>query len=183
MYNVFEVLNWLRIRNAKDLASENVNAEALTQMKAMKLLYYIQGAYLEKYGKRLFDSDIVAWKYGPVVVEVYDKYKGQRSIVDDYTESDIKDFEKLNNDPTAKEILSEIYVTLGSYSASTLMSKTHKETPWMSTPQSSVISDDKIRDYFVSVSFNKKLENNFKNKLFEETFWENKPSMDWLKDR
>lgn len=38
MYNVFEVLNWLRIRNIKDLASENVNAEPLTQMKAMKLL-------------------------------------------------------------------------------------------------------------------------------------------------
>lgn len=61
------------------------------------------------------------------------------------------------------------------------MNKTHKETPWMSTPQSSVISDDKIRDY--SVSFNKKLENDFKEKLFEETFWENKPSMDWLKDK
>lgn len=56
MYNVFEVLNWLRTRNIKDLISENVNAEPLTQMKAMELLYYIQGACSAKYNTRL-DKD------------------------------------------------------------------------------------------------------------------------------
>lgn len=183
MYDVFEVLNWLRIRNSRDLASENVNAEPLTQMKAMKLLYYIQGAYLSKYNTRLFDSSILAWKYGPVVKKVYDKYKGKRSIVDDCTLDDINDYWRLENDKKAKDILNKIYVVLGPYSASTLMKKTHRETPWLSTPQSCEISDAKIKAYFVSQSFNNQLDKEFKKNLFEETFLENKSSMDWLKDR
>lgn len=183
MYDVFQIVNWLRIRNAKDLASKNVNAESLTQMKAMKLLYYIQGAYLSKFDKRLFDNDIVAWKYGPVVTEVYDKYKGKRSIVDKYTQKDIDDYELIQRDVEVKECLNKIYVILGSYSASMLMQKTHNEDPWRSTAQSCVIPDEKIKDYFIRTSFNKKLESDFKERLFEETFLENKASMDWLKDK
>ena len=45
MYNVFQVVNWLRVRNNADLRIDP-NAEELTQMKAMKLLYYIQAASL-----------------------------------------------------------------------------------------------------------------------------------------
>lgn len=183
MYNVFEVLNWLRIRNIKDLISENVNAEPLTQMKAMKLLYYIQGAYLAKYNTRLFDSSISAWRYGPVVEKVYDKYRGKRSIVDTYNYQDIDDYKLLEKDEKAKEVLNKVYVVLGPYSASTLMKKTHNELPWSSTTQSCEISDSKIRDYFVSNSFNEELDKDFKENLFEETFLENKASMDWLKDK
>lgn len=51
MYNVFQVENWLRVRNNADLRIDP-NAEELTQMKAMKLLYYIQAASLVFTGKR-----------------------------------------------------------------------------------------------------------------------------------
>ena len=183
MYNVFEVLNWLRIRNIKDLASENVNEEPLTQMKDMKLLYYIQGAYLAKYNTRLFDSSILAWKYGPAVAEIHHKYKGQRSIVDTYTQKDIDDYKLIEKDNNAKEVLNKIYVVLGPYSASMLMKKTHNEYPWSSTTQSCEISDSKMKDYFTSTSFFEKLDKDFKENLFEETFLENKASMDWLKDK
>ena len=40
MYDVFKIVNWLRVRNNADLQADP-NAEELTQMKAMKLLYYI----------------------------------------------------------------------------------------------------------------------------------------------
>ena len=66
-YSVFKVVNWLRVKNNAELRLDP-NAEELTQMKAMKLLYYIQAASLVVTGKRMFDNDIVAWKYGPVVV-------------------------------------------------------------------------------------------------------------------
>jgi uncharacterized phage-associated protein len=76
-YSVFKVVNWLRVKNNAELRLDP-NAEELTQMKAMKLLYYIQAASLVVTGKRMFDNDIVAWKYGPVMQEVHDRYKGQR---------------------------------------------------------------------------------------------------------
>lgn len=69
MYDVFKIVNWLRVRNNADLQA-NPNAEELTQMKAMKLLYYIQAASLVVTGHRMFKDDIVAWRYGPAVESV-----------------------------------------------------------------------------------------------------------------
>lgn len=40
MYNVFKVVNWLRVKNYAELRQSDY-AEVLTQMKAMKLLYII----------------------------------------------------------------------------------------------------------------------------------------------
>ena len=42
MYDVLKIVNWMRVKNKAELI-ENENAEELTQMKAMKLLYYVQG--------------------------------------------------------------------------------------------------------------------------------------------
>ncbi|WP_265482921.1 hypothetical protein [Lactobacillus sp. PV037] len=53
----------------------------------------------------------------------------------------------------------------------------------MSKELIAVIADKKIKDYFTETSFNKKLDDDFKERLFEETFLENKTSMDWLKDK
>ena len=76
------------------------NAEELTQMKAMKLLYYIQAASLVVTGKRMFDNDIIVWKYGPVVQEVHDRCKGQREIVGDISKDPqaVEDYKELQND-------------------------------------------------------------------------------------
>ena len=77
MYDVFKVVNWLRVRNNADMR-QNPSIEELSQMRVMKLLYYIQAASLSTSGKRLFDNDIVAWKYGPVIEAVHMKYSGCR---------------------------------------------------------------------------------------------------------
>ncbi|WP_297582721.1 Panacea domain-containing protein [uncultured Lactobacillus sp.] len=153
MYNVFKIVNWLRVRNNADLRSDE-NAEELTQMKAMKLLYYIQAASLVVTGKRMFDNDIVAWKYGPVVEEVHKKYIGKRSIVDPVvpiTAQDVQDYRDLQSDPTTSSILNSIYDTYGHSSAYDLMRQTHSEKPWQETEQSHVISDQKIKDYYTDV--------------------------------
>ncbi len=44
-YSALKVVNWLRVRNNAELRLDP-NAEELTQMKAMKLLYYLQAASL-----------------------------------------------------------------------------------------------------------------------------------------
>ena len=143
MYNVFEIVNWLRVKNNADMR-QNPNIEELTQMKAMKLLYYIQAASLSITNKRMFDNDIVAWKYGPVVEAVHEKYKGYRGIVGEITDEDLRDYSKLQSDATASSILNSIYDVYGYSSAYDLMRQTHREKPWKETPQSEVISDESV---------------------------------------
>ena len=150
MYNVFEIVNWLRVKNNADMR-QNPNIEELTQMKAMKLLYYIQAASLSITNKRMFDNDIVAWKYGPVVEAVHEKYKGYRGIVGEITDDDLRDYSKLQSDATASSILNSIYDVYGYSSAYDLMRQTHKEKPWKETPQSEVISDESIKNFYSGV--------------------------------
>lgn len=150
MYDVFKVVNWLRVRNNADMR-QNPNIEELSQMKVMKLLYYIQAASLSISGKRMFDNDIVAWKYGPVVEEVHEKYRGERGIVGTITQSDIQDYNDLQQDQETANILNSIYDVYGHSSAYDLMKQTHSEKPWQDTPQSEVISDTAIRDFYSGV--------------------------------
>ena len=150
MYDVFKVVNWLRVKNNADMRT-NPNVEELTQMKTMKLLYYIQAASLSITGHRMFNNDIVAWRYGPVVEEVHEKYRGHRGIVGEITESDLNDYSELQNDYEASSILNSIYDVYGYSSAYDLMRQTHSEKLWQETPQSEVISDKAIKDFYSGV--------------------------------
>ena len=49
--------------------------ELVTNMKLQKLLYYAQGFHLAVHGEPLFHDPIVAWSHGPVVPEVYHRFK------------------------------------------------------------------------------------------------------------
>ena len=48
-----------------------MNECQVTNLKLQKTLYYVQGYYLYRFGKPLFDDEIVNWAYGPVVPEAY----------------------------------------------------------------------------------------------------------------
>lgn len=150
MYSVFKVVNWLRVKNNANMRLDP-NVDELTQMKAMKLLYYIQAASLVIANKRMFNNDILAWKYGPVVEEVHEKYRGERGIVGTITQSDIQDYNDLQQDQETANILNSIYDVYGHSSAYDLMKQTHSEKPWQDTPQSEVISDKAIRDFYSGV--------------------------------
>lgn len=150
MYNVFKIVNWLRVKNNADMRL-NPNEDELTQMKAMKLLYYIQAASLVITNKRMFDNDIVAWKYGPVVEAVHKKYYHQRGIVGSINQDDINDYDELQRDPVASNILNSIYDIYDHSSAYDLMKQTHSEKPWQETPINSVIKDDVIKDFYSGV--------------------------------
>lgn len=150
MYDVFKVVNWLRARNAAEMR-ENPNAEELTQMKAMKLLYYVQAANLVVTGHRLFKDDLLAWKYGPVVEAVHERYRGQREIGGQIDQKTLKDFQELENAGRTADVLNSIYATYGHSSASDLMRQTHQERPWQETKQSQPISDQSIIDYYSKV--------------------------------
>lgn len=48
--------------------------EPISNLQLQKILYFIQGNHLAKKGEPLFDADFYAWKYGPVIPNIYYEY-------------------------------------------------------------------------------------------------------------
>lgn len=148
MTDALKIVNWFRAKNFADMRTDE-NAEELTQMKVMKLLYYVQGVYLALYNNRAFSEDIMAWRYGPVVEEVHNAYVGKRGIVgSEISEETRKDYREVQDDEKLSQVVNSVYDAYGSMSAIDLMKQTHQETPWREASQSLPISDKSIRDYF-----------------------------------
>lgn len=120
--------------------------EFITNMKLQKMLYYQQGFHLAYFGTPLFEEEIEAWMYGPVVPSVYDEYKnnGRNGIQLGFE----LEFEFENKKEEA--LFNEVFKVYGVYSALGLMNMTHSESPWKSTKigEGNVISKDKIKSFF-----------------------------------
>ncbi len=138
------------MRRANDVAiyflslSDTQEGEFISNLKLQKLLYYAQGVHLALHNTQLFNENIEAWAHGPVVPEVYRKYKtyGDNPLHLQDTE------EVLNFSTNEQEVLDEVYQVYGQFSAWKLREMTHDEDPWKNTPQSAVISPKIIQDYF-----------------------------------
>jgi uncharacterized phage-associated protein len=118
--------------------------EFLSNMKLQKLLYYCQGFYYSLYKEPLFHEKIYAWQYGPVVTEIYHKYKS-------YSAAGIPSPKTTTFDLTdnQKEMIDEVYGYFGQFSAIKLMNMTHSEAPWVNTPISDEIELNKLENYFL----------------------------------
>ncbi|MDR1870859.1 MAG: DUF4065 domain-containing protein [Deltaproteobacteria bacterium] len=68
LYPAIAIANWLIEKNQSDNCG-------LTHLKIQKLLYFAQGFHLANLSNPLFEDDIEAWKYGPVVNAVYHALK------------------------------------------------------------------------------------------------------------
>jgi uncharacterized phage-associated protein len=54
----------------------DANGSAVSNMKLQKLVYFAQGFHAAIFGGApLFEDDIEAWKYGPVIPDLYHKFK------------------------------------------------------------------------------------------------------------
>lgn len=97
----------------------------LSNMELQKLLYFAQGKFLAKYGKPLFEEDMQAWKYGPVVPEAYQEFRRFGSSPIFLQEQNIGLSDDLSQH--LGEILSE-YSHLDGIQLSKM---THSERPWI----------------------------------------------------
>lgn len=141
MHDVMDIANWfIFYNNSKDVDG----GDEVSNLKLQKLLYYAQSAFLTMKEKALFNASIRAWEHGPVVPEVYAKYK-------EYGSTGIVEFdpEKLKNiDEETEALLISVYNIFGEYSAWGLRNLTHSEEPWATTEQNEVIQHKKMKKTF-----------------------------------
>jgi uncharacterized phage-associated protein len=140
MYEALDIANKI-IKSASD----NDAGELVSNLKLQKLLYYQQGFHLAYFGTPLFEDEIEAWQYGPVVPSVYERFKsnGNRGIK--YNKETIT-----LSVPHEESLFNEVNKIYGSYSAIGLMEMTHQETPWKTTKVGvgNIISKDKLKSFF-----------------------------------
>ena len=140
--------NIIKIYNEKvdKLVKEyNIVPEYITNLKLQKLLYYVQAISLQVFEKIAFKEKIIAWSYGPVVNEVYQKYKENHS-------NEIKTEEKVKKLSSGLEkVINEVIDSYGSMEANKLIDFTHEEEPWKNTEINKEIKTDIIKEYFNKV--------------------------------
>ena len=118
------------------------HGDTISNLKLQNMMYYQQGFHLAYFGTPLFDEDIVAWQYGPVVPSVYKEYKSFESN----SISTSKEGISLSDDE--EELFNNVYEEYNQFSAVALMKMTHEESPWKTTEINSVISRDKMMAFF-----------------------------------
>lgn len=129
-------------------------------MALQTLLYYIEGVYSALSGKLMFSETCEAWRHGPVYRNVYNLFRDFR-----YNPADDARFAVLRG---KKELLSDeerhaadlVLGTFGRYGGKALELIALKEDPWVNAREGygpdessgAEISNDSIKEYFVSVS-------------------------------
>lgn len=139
VYKVLDIANKLLCH-----AANNGEGELMSNMKLQKMLYYEQGFHIAYFDSPLFEEDIEAWMYGPVVPSVYEYFKGNGS-------SGLEPFgDEISLTDVEEALFNEVFRVYGAFSASGLMNMTHNESPWISTKTGvgNIISIDKLNKFF-----------------------------------
>ncbi|WP_218837554.1 Panacea domain-containing protein [Gilliamella sp. Occ4-3] len=140
----FDVANYILSLNDNDAG------DLISNLKLQKLVYYTQGFSLAILGKPLFNEKIEAWMHGPVIPDLYHKYKSFGSGAIDTDNLDI-DFSKFSEDE--KNLIQDVFNMYGQYSAWKLRNLTHEEPTWIGAygrSNSTEISLDSMRKYFLT---------------------------------
>lgn len=99
----------------------------ITPLKLQKLLYYSQAWYLVFKDRPLYCESIEAWVHGPVVPEVYRKYKHYGYSIIRNQNLSAKNYV----DEQEQLILNLVWNTYGNQQARYLEYLTHSEYPWL----------------------------------------------------
>jgi uncharacterized phage-associated protein len=125
---------------------DDEKGQIISNLALQKLLYYCQGYYLGSTGEKLFEEDIIAWRYGPVVPTVYEEYKRNECRALPTNELTNEIVNKMTKEQ--REIIETVFDYYKGYSAIGLMEKTHSETPWMTTRLNEILSTEKLINFF-----------------------------------
>ena len=139
--------------DARDVAEYFLTKEKMSNKKLQKLCYYAQAWHYAFYDKGLFYQDIEAWVHGPVVRDVYNKYR-------DYKWNDIPkpSANNFNFIDKEEEFLDDVYCKYGEFDGDELEILTHQELPWQEAregleewePSDVIIEPRTMSDYYWS---------------------------------
>lgn len=131
----------------------------VTNLKLQKLLYFAHGLMLVRHEAKLIDTEsFQAWKYGPVLADLYHDMKifGQSNIKP--TDGFIPFWPELDGDMKHEktEVLNAVLDQLGSMSGGRLIDISHDTNgPWhgvyISNKKNIDIDNDAIKDYFKTI--------------------------------
>jgi hypothetical protein len=98
------------------------------------------------FGEPLFVDEIVAWPNGPVVKAVYDEFS-------EYGDQPLVAIEKAPRlSKTAEEVIANVVLAYGQFSAWKLRDMTHTEQPYLAEAKHrGTISQGRMTDYFRAV--------------------------------
>lgn len=125
MYNAIDIANYCIWYYSCELKV------FISNLKLQKVLYFLQAEFLVSTGKPLFKEKLIAWDFGAIVKEVYDKFKiyGSSSIYFSKNSEISKSRFKIRNKD--KEIINEVLKELKSYSSFELTEINLSQTPWI----------------------------------------------------
>jgi uncharacterized phage-associated protein len=120
-YDLQDVVNWFLAK------------ESMTPKKLQKILYYayswtltMENEDVSELENKLFDEKFEAWVHGPVLREVYDRFR-------DYGYREIPKYEGplTTFSEDVEEVLEDVWEDYGHYTGNELESITHQEDPWI----------------------------------------------------
>lgn len=128
--------------------------QTVAPMKLLKLTYIAHGYYLAFNSEALINNTVEAWKYGPVISELYEATKRFGRMPVDLDLIDVYSNQELNGDD--KHFISLVWNSYKKYNDLQLSTMTHKEgTPWFETYEDNVyhkpISNKSIQDYYIKM--------------------------------
>ncbi|MBQ9104366.1 MAG: DUF4065 domain-containing protein [Clostridia bacterium] len=120
-----------------DIADYILTKFNCTHTRLQKLLYYCYADYLCKFNEKLFNDKIYAFKYGPVISLVYEKYKHTRydvNPIEVQSKYEMPIRSRILVGDKGLQKINSIEETLSKYkyyNTRTLIALTHrKNTPW-----------------------------------------------------
>ena len=144
MANIFDVAKYIL-----KYCQEN-GVQDCSNKKLQKLMYYIQAWSLAFRNKNLFKAKIEAWLHGPVVREVYHKYK---SFGFGPIKENLDSFDKSIFNSDDMDLMNAVLKQYAKFDAGYLEMRTHIERPWIEArnSQDKVITRDMMDSYYKEV--------------------------------
>ncbi len=125
MISVTQAASYIYKRYKEEIGSD------IDEMKLHKLLYLSQRESIIINGEPMFDAPFEAWKYGPVVVEVREKYR-QGTLMEDIDENAVRDY---------LPVFDSVFNRYAQKDSWTLSLLTHGESSWQNA-RKGLLPDD-----------------------------------------